>query len=190
MKSNIIIFGFSGSGKSSLCRRLGTALGMNIVHPSSIFKQLLLGEKPDIKSSQAGIDFWESIKGKELFKNRDQGESAIDFTCDEVLLEILSQGNTVMDSWSMPWFYHDDTVIKIYLRARYVTRLFRVARRANISNTDAAEIVFIKDMNTRSLYMKHRGFDICSDIHVFDYIIDTDNLTEDEVFEKCVQYFI
>ena len=57
----IIIFGFSGAGKSTLADRIGAALGLRVVHPSSIVRSLLQRKPVDLIKTEAGINFWESM---------------------------------------------------------------------------------------------------------------------------------
>ena len=59
-KSVIIIFGFSGSGKSTVAELLAQKLGLRVVHPSSILRNILEGKKINLTKTQKGIGFWET----------------------------------------------------------------------------------------------------------------------------------
>ena len=186
MKTNaIIIFGFSGSGKSTVAELLGNKLGLRVVHPSSILKELLQGIQPDVNFSKAGIGFWESDQGIQLFKNRLKDKQPIDFVCDDVLLKELEGGNIVMDSWTMSWIFQKG--FNVYLKTNKKTRIKRVAKRSNISKYLANQVITMKDNETRNLYIKHKGFDIKKDLHVFDLIINTDNLLPKEIMVNILE---
>lgn len=185
MKSTIIIFGFSGSGKSTIAELLGDKLLLSVVHPSSILKELLQGVQPDLTYSTAGTGFWESDEGVDLFKKRLCEGQPMDFVCDQLLLQILENGNIVMDSWSMPWIAKNS--FKIYLKATKKNRVDRVAKRSGVSKKRAHQVITMKDSETRNLYLNHKGFDIKKDVGVFDLIIKTDNLSSEEVLAKILE---
>lgn len=185
MKINIIIFGFSGSGKSTIAKLLGKELGMRVIHPSSILKELIQGETLGLNNSKAGTGFWESDEGIQLFKNRLEEKQPIDFVCDDILLKELEEGNIVMDSWTMPWIAKSG--LKVYLKANKKIRINRVAKRSNISKHLANQVITMKDNETRNLYIKHKGFDIKKDLHVFDLIINTDNSSPKEIGVKILE---
>jgi cytidylate kinase len=177
MKTTIIIFGLTGSGKSTMANMLGKELNLRVVHPSSILKELLEGKKPDIKNSKEGTGFWESREGITLFKKRLDDKTPIDFICDQILLKEIKKGSLVMDSWTMPWLAK--TGIKICLQATSATRSKRVAQRSNISIEKATQVLRMKDKETRKLYLNR--FDIKKDNQVFDLIIKTDHLLPNEI---------
>lgn len=188
MKNNtIILFGLSGSGKSTLANMLGRKLGLRVVHPSSILKDLLEHKKPNIMGSKEGVGFWESSKGIVLFKNRLKTDQPIDLVCDKILLNEVKKGRLVMDSWSIPWLTKKG--IKIYLKATAGTRAKRVASRSKVSIKTATKVVRLKDGKTRELYLKHRGFDIKKDHQVFDLVINTNRLSKMEVLNLILKSF-
>lgn len=184
--TTIILFGFSGSGKSTIANDLGKRLSLRVIHPSSILIDLLKGDLPNIGDSKEGKGFWESTEGIELFKGRLTDTQPIDLHCDTLLLKEIEKGNVVMDSWSVPWF--TDCGIKIYLRAARKTRIGRVAKRSGVSKKVAEKTIHMKDNETRNLYLKHRGFDIKKDHDVFDVVIDTDYLSPNEIIQKILDY--
>lgn len=185
MKTNIIIFGFSGAGKSTIVEVLGKRLGMQVVHPSSILKELLQEKVPDLNHSKAGTGFWESDVGIQLFKDRLQEKRPLDFICDQILVKELEKENIVMDSWTMPWIFQKG--FNIYLKTTKKTRIDRVAKRSNISRYRANQVITMKDNETRNLYLKHKGFDIKKDHNVFNLIIKTDDLSPKQIMERILE---
>lgn len=179
--ARIIIFGFSGSGKSSLADLLGKELGLRVIHPSSILRDLIEGNVPDIAGSKAGKGFWESERGIKAFRERLKTHEPIDLLCDQILLKELEKGKVVIDSWSLPWL--TGRGFKICLQASLKTRTQRVAERSNISLKKARATILMKDRETRKLYQEHRGFDIKHDKQVFNLIIDTENLSKNEILK-------
>ena len=186
MKTIIIIFGFSGSGKSTIANMLGKKLDLRVVHPSSILKDLILNKEPDIEHSKEGKGFWESKRGIKMFNERLKNDKPIDLDCDQILLKEATKGNLVIDSWSLPWLTKKG--IKIYLQATEKTRIARVSKRSRISLGDAQKTLRMKDSKTRELYLKHRGFDIKKDSTVFDLVINTNKLTRKEIVERILTF--
>jgi cytidylate kinase len=164
--TTIILFGFSGSGKSTIANMLGKELSLRVVHPSSVLKDLIKGNIPNINNSKEGKGFWESSDGIRMFKDRLKHAKPIDLVCDKLLLKEIYKGNLVMDSWSIPWL--TDRGIKIYLKTTNTVRTARVSQRSPISTSQAKKTVTMKDNGTRNLYLEHRGFDIKKDHQVFD----------------------
>lgn len=186
MKNNIIIFGFSGSGKSTVASELARRLKWRAVHPSSILRELLEGRKPNLDASTYGKGFWESPAGIQLFTDRLKTTEPMDFYCDQLLLALLNKGNIVMDSWSLAW--QTDQTIKIYLKASQKARSERVAKRSHITLTKAIKYVRLKDTETRKLYLAGKGFDLRRDTGVFDLIINTEKLNKAQVLSKILYF--
>src|SRR3989338_2289237 len=124
----VIIFGFSGSGKSTMANLVGERYSLRVVHPSGILRDLYEGKKVDIGNTRYNTGFWESEEGIELFKSRLDKEEPLDVVSDRILVEEVRKGNVVIDSWSIPWL--TDTGTKIYLKADLEIRAQRVAMRS------------------------------------------------------------
>ncbi len=183
-KIGIIIFGFSGAGKSSIAKMLAKKLHLRVIHPSGILRDLINNKIPRINDSKSGRGFWETPAGIKMFKDRLKLKTPIDFTCDKILLREFDKGNVVIDSWSLPWITNHG--IKIYLKTNVSIRTKRVSKRSHISIKEARRIVLMKDIKTRNLYLKHKDIDIKRDTKVFHLVINTDKLTKDEVCSKAL----
>ena len=182
----IIIFGFSGSGKSTIADMVGKRYGLRVIHPSSILRNLLENKSFDLDKTKAGKGFWESKKGMQLFKDRLKDEKPMDMVSDKILLKELSRGNVVIDSWSMPWLYKEG--IKIYLQGTLSERAERVSKRSKINIKQATDAIRIKDSETRKMFKRIYGFDMSKDLDVFDLTINTTPLNQDQVFNKVADY--
>lgn len=182
----ILIFGFSGSGKSSIADLLGKKFRLRVVHPSSILRNLLEKKSVDIKRTRAGKGFWESKKGMALYKSRLNSARPLDMVSDQILLREIKKGNLVMDSWTMPWL--SKTGVKIFLSAPLNIRAGRVARRSKVPEKEARIAIQTRDQENRKLFRRLYGFDIKKDTHVFDYIINTPHLNKQQVFQKALEF--
>lgn len=164
---------------------LGRRLGLRVVHPSGILRELMLGRKPDVAKTKSNRGFWEGAKGFSLLKGRLNDAVPMDVISDRILLREIKKGSVVMDSWSMPWL--SPRGIKVYLKAPFAMRAERVAGRSRLSNAEARRIVKAKDADTRRLFLRVYGFDIGRDDGIFDAIVDTTRLTKPQVLARLIQ---
>ncbi len=184
--SVVILFGFSGAGKSTLANVLGDYYSLRVVHPSGILRNLLENRAVVVENSDYNKGFWESEEGIALFKSRLYEKEPLDLVSDRILLQEVEKGNVVIDSWSLPWLTTQG--INIYLQADLEIRSQRVSLRSNISYEKALEVVAMKDEETRRLFQRVYGFDIMQDHHVFDYTVNTNRLTKEEVLVNVCEY--
>jgi len=187
MINELILFGFSGSGKSTIANLISEKYGLRVIHPSGILRDLYEGKIIDIHNTRHNTGYWERDEGVKLFKSRLNDEEPLDVVSDKILMSEIKQGNVVIDSWSLPWL--TDIGIKIYLKADLDVRAKRVSKRSNIDYGKAKEIVFMKDNETTKLFKRLYGFDISQDHRVFNYIINTNTLTENKVCALVCDYF-
>ncbi len=184
-KKTIIIFGFSGSGKSTAANAVGKLLGLKVVHPSSILKDIIEKREVDTSNTVHNKGFWESPKGMKMFIGRLNDAVPPDVVSDKIILREAERGNVVIDSWSLPWL--SKSGIKIYLKAGAATRAGRVAARDRITYGNALNAIRIKDEGTRKLFKRVYGFDIKRDLQVFDSIISTPGKSRNEVIEEIMK---
>ena len=81
----------------------------------------------------------------------------------------------------MPWLLKDG--FKIWLSASLEKRAQRVAQRDKISLDEAFKFLKEKEAQTKAIYKNIYGFELDKDFEPFDFILDTNNLTADEVFQ-------
>ena len=183
----IIVSGFAGSGKSSLTDSLGKELGMKIIHASALLKEMRtegIGalEKENIEKIK---DWWESEEAKEFMKKR-QKDTSLDEALDKKLLETAEKGTVVLDSWTMPYLYKGEA-IRIWLDASPETRAKRVASRDNRDYEEVLAKIRARDEETKSLYERLYHFKMGENLKVFELVVDTNNLNQEEVFEKVIE---
>ena len=171
----ICVSGMTGSGKSTVAKRLADKYGLDYVSGGYALKTLAQeeGYKSDIKG------WWETAEGLKFLKQR-MGDFAFDKKIDEKLLKLAEQGNVVLDSWTMPWLFKEG--FKVWLEASPLVRAKRVTHRDSISIQEAIKALTEKDEETRQIYKNLYGFDLGNDLSPFNLVLSTDELEPDEVF--------
>ncbi len=172
----ICISGMTGSGKSTVARRLAARYGLGYFSGGNALKALAQEEGYD--SDMRG--WWETDEGLRFLKQR-KGDPAFDRRIDEKLLELAERGNVVLDSWTMPWLLKKG--FKIWLEASPRVRAKRVVKRDRISVEEALMVLTEKDERTREIYRNLYGFELGHDLSPFDLILTTDDMNPDEVFQ-------
>jgi cytidylate kinase len=171
----ICVSGMTGSGKSTVAKRLADKYGLGYFSGGNALKTLAQeeGYNPDVTG------WWETAEGLKFLQQR-MGDPAFDKRIDEKLLELAEQGNVVFDSWTMPWLLKGG--FKVWLEASPQVRAKRVMNRDSISIEEAVKALTEKDEQTRQLYKNLYGFDLGNDLSPFNLVLATDELNPDEVF--------
>ncbi len=174
-KMVLCVCGMTGCGKSSVAKRLAEKYGLKYLSGGGALKALAveMGYKP------VGRGWWESDEGMRFLQRRVK-ESKFDKKIDEKLLEWAGRGNVVFDSWTMPWLLKEG--FKVWLDASVKVRTGRVAKRDGISFERALAALKEKDEKTRIIYKKLYGFDLGGDFSPFNLILDSNDLSANEVF--------
>ena len=172
----ICISGMAGTGKSTLSKKLAEKYTLKCFSGGDALKELANAEGYD--ASRQG--WWESPEGLNFLNERIRNPK-FDQAVDSKLLEYAKQGNVLLDSWTMPWLLKGG--FKIWLMASIEKRAARVAERDKITIDEAFEVLKEKEERTKSIYKTLYGFSLGEDFAPFDLVLDTDNLSADEVFE-------
>lgn len=172
----ICICGMSGSGKSTLAKKLAEKYGLKHYSGGDALK--VLAAEEGYNPFKRG--WWETEEGMHFLEKRNS-DPKFDQEVDKKLLELAEQGNVVLDSWTMPWLLKDG--FKIWLEASPQKRAERIANRDGISIKEALKALKKKEERTKAIYKKLYGFSLGEDFKPFHFILDTENLTAEEVFE-------
>lgn len=181
LKPVVLICGLSGSGKSELVDFLGKKFGFDIVHSSGVFR--MLREKALLKlKGSAGVKnqgWWESTEGKAFAKER-LNNLELDKALDQTLLKRLTKGNVVIDSWTMPWLYKGKA-LRIWLEASPTIRAKRISKRNKQPLLEVLTTIEEKESQNAHIYQTLYGFDLKTNRHLFDVILNTENYSQKEV---------
>ncbi len=175
-KTVICISGMAGTGKSTLSKKLAEKYHLRYFSGGDVLKDLAKLEGYDVSVQ----GWWESTEGLN-FLNERINDPKFDKTVDDKLLEYAHQGNVLLDSWTMPWLLNEG--FKIWLEASFEKRAARVAVRDGMTVSEAFEVLKEKEARTKAIYKSLYGFGLGEDFKPFDFILDTDNLSANEVFE-------
>ncbi len=175
-KTVICISGLAGTGKSTLSKRIAEKYHLRCYSGGDALKDLAKQEGYDVSSN----GWWESPTGLEFLKKRSD-DPKFDKAVDDRLLRYAEQGNVLLDSWTMPWLLKSG--FKIWLQASLKQRAERVAERDKITLEQAFKVLEEKEARTKAIYKSLYGFVLGEDLAPFDFVLDTDNLNANEVFQ-------
>ena len=175
-KTVICISGMAGTGKSTLSKKLAEKYQLRYFSGGDVLKELAKQEGYDVSVQ----GWWESPEGLK-FLNERINDPKFDKEVDDRLLEHAQQGNVLLDSWTMPWLLKEG--FKIWLEASFEKRAARVAIRDNMTVAESLGVLKEKEARTKAIYKALYGFGLGEDFKPFDFILDTDNLSANEVFE-------
>jgi cytidylate kinase len=174
-KTVICISGMAGTGKSTLSKKLAEKYGLRYFSGGDVLKELAKLEGYDVSIR----GWWESPHGLK-FLNERINDPRFDKAVDDKLLEYAQHGNVLLDSWTMPWLLKEG--FKIWLEASFEKRAARVAVRDGMTTAQAFEVLQEKEARTKAIYKDLYGFILGEDFKPFDFVLDTNNLSADEVF--------
>ena len=172
----ICISGMTGSGKSTVAKRIAKKYGLHYFSGGNALK--LIAQEEGYRSDVTG--WWETNEGLNFLQKR-ISDPTFDKRIDDRLLKLASEGDVVLDSWTMPWLL--DEGFKIWLEASPQIRAKRVVIRDSISFDEALNALTEKDEKTRKIYKNLYGFDLGHDLSPFDLVLATDDLEPDDVFQ-------
>ncbi len=172
----VCISGMAGTGKSTLSKKLAQKFNLKYYSGGDALK--VLAAEDGFNSATRG--WWESPEGLSFLAKREK-DLRFDKAVDDKLLAYAEQGNVLLDSWTMPWLLK--TGYKIWLNASEQKRAERIAKRDRLTLKEAFHVLREKEARTKSIYKTLYGFALGEDFAPFDLILDTDNLTAEEVLE-------
>jgi cytidylate kinase len=172
----LCISGMAGTGKSTLSKKIAKRYNLKCYSGGDALKELAKEEGYEI----TGEGWWESPDGLNFLEKRVK-DPQFDKVVDSKLLGYAKLGNVLLDSWTMPWLIKDG--YKIWLMASLDKRASRVAERDKLTVEQAYAVLKEKEAQTKAIYKQLYGFNLGEDFTPFNFILDTDNLNADQVFE-------
>jgi cytidylate kinase len=172
----LCISGMAGTGKSTLSKKIAKRYNLKCYSGGDVLKELAKEDGCVV----TGEGWWESPAGL-AFLERRVTDSQFDSEVDSRLLGYAKLGNVLLDSWTMPWLLEGG--FKIWLMASFDKRAARVAERDKLTFEQAYAVLKEKETQTKMIYKQLYGFDLGEDFTPFNFILDTDTLNADQVFE-------
>jgi len=175
MKS-IVISGPPAVGKTTVAKGLAEEFHLKYLSGGDVLKEMAKEHGFD----SDGDDWWDTEDGMKFLNQREQN-SEFDKKLDEKLMLLFNEGGMVITSYTLPWLIKDG--IRIWLEGSHESSSKRMQSRDNMSPNDAYEITKKRFDKNKALYKKLYNFDFGDDKSVFDLIINTDNLSAQQVID-------
>lgn len=172
----ICVCGMAGSGKSTLAKRIAEKYSLRYYSGGDALMSLALEQ--DYSAHERG--WWESKEGLRFLEQRGK-DPRFDKAIDRKQLEMAEEGNVVFDSWTMPWLLKKG--FKIWLEASIEKRAERIAGRDKMDLDEVLQALKQKENQTRGIYKKLYKFKLGEDYSPFNFILDTETLNAEEVFQ-------
>ena len=180
MTKSIVISGPPAVGKTTVAKGLAEEFQLQYLSGGDVLKEMASEHGFDSK----GDDWWDTKEGMEFLTQREQN-SEFDKKLDEKLSALFNQGGMVITSYTLPWLIKDG--IRIWLEGSHESSTDRMKSRDNMSSEDAYKITKERFDKNKALYKKLYNFDFGEDKSVFDLIINTDNLTAQQVIDVTTE---
>ena len=165
----ITISGPPGSGKTTACNNLSEALGLKAVVFGKIFREI--AAEKNISLIELGA--------------MAEKDPTIDKGIDERIVEIARENEDIILESRLSSYMlkrNDIPAFKIYLYASPEVRMARIGVREGDSFEKAMADTIERQASEAKRYMMYYNIDI-NDMSVYDLIVNTDDLTPDEVLE-------
>ena len=165
----ITISGPPGSGKTTACNNLSEALGLKAVVFGKIFREI--AAEKNISLIELGA--------------MAEKDPTIDKGIDERIVEIARENEDIILESRLSAYMlerNDIPAFKIYLYASPEVRMARIGVREGDSFEKAMADTIERQASEAKRYMMYYNIDI-NDMSVYDLIVNTDDLTPDEVLE-------
>lgn len=173
---SIIISGLPAVGKTTVAEAVSKRLILKHYSGGDLLKEFAKEYGYNVE----GKDWWDKQEGMKFLKER-MNNNELDRRLDKYLIEIAKKGDVVITSYTLPWLVDD--CIKFWLKGSRESRSKRMAKRDNISYEEALKIIDKRDEENKRLYFNLYGIRFGEDLSVFDYVINTDELSIDSVID-------
>ena len=176
MTKSIVISGPPAVGKTTVAKALAREFNLTYLSGGDVLKNMAKEQGFEVE----GDDWWDTENGMNFLEQRVTNPK-FDQQVDEKLIELFKRGGMVITSYTLPWLVEDG--IKIWLDGSHDSSSKRMQNRDNMSSKDAFQITKQRYDKNKSLYKKLYNFNFGEDISVFDRIINTDNLSANQVIK-------
>jgi cytidylate kinase len=176
LTKSIVISGPPAVGKTTVAKGLAEEFQLQYLSGGDVLKEMASEQGFDSK----GDDWWDTEEGMKFLNQREQN-SEFDKKLDEKLIVLFNQGGMVITSYTLPWLIKDG--IRIWLEGSHESSTKRMQSRDSMSSEDAYKVTKKRFDKNKALYKKLYDFDFGEDKSVFDLIINTDNLTAQQVID-------
>jgi len=180
LTKSIVISGPPAVGKTTVAKGLAKEFNLQYISGGDVLKEM--AKEHGFNSD--GDDWWDTEEGMTFLNQREQN-SEFDKNLDKKLIDLFNQGGMVITSYTLPWLI--DNGVKIWLEGSHESSTKRMQSRDNMSSKNAYQITKDRFDKNKALYKKLYGFNFGEDKAVFDVIINTDNLTANQVIDVTTE---
>ena len=180
MTKSIVISGPPAVGKTTVAKGLAKEFNFQYLSGGDVLKEM--AKEQGFNSD--GDDWWDTEEGM-AFLNQREDNPEFDKNLDKKLTNLFNQGGMVITSYTLPWLIKNG--VKIWLEGSHESSTKRMQSRDNMSSENAYEITKSRFDKNKALYKKLYGFSFGEDKDVFDVIVNTDNLTANQVIDVTTE---
>ncbi len=165
----IAISGLHGAGKTTAAKALSEKFGLRYVSAGTVFRQMAKEQGMSLDEFSHHVEEHPEIDQKIDRRSADEAKS------DDVLIDARLAG----------WMA-EGADLKILLAASLEARVRRIAKRENRSLEEVRRETLAREQSEAKRYKKLYGIDV-DDYSVFDLVLNTENLSEEEMVQVLRQ---
>ncbi len=168
--AKITIFGLSGTGTSSVGKKLAAELGYAYFSPSKFFRD---------KATELGMDFY-------AFDALASTEPKYDLELDKIIEEYGKNNNNIVVESRLAWYFIPDS-FKVKLFCDFEERVKRVAGRDKVSVEYARDKTLKRESDGVARYAKTYGINDFAPNALFDLVIDSTITSVGEIVKEITE---
>ncbi len=171
--STIVISGLSGTGKTTIARKLAKKLGIDYFSVTDLFRDIY----PRDKELERIIKIWREYK---ITK-------ATQLKIENSQIQVAKRGNVVIDGEIAIYVLRRVPSFKIWLTAEESIRVERIAKRDGFGIEEARTILAKKERYESEFFRKFYGIKLNILDTYADFTIDTSFLPTEEIINKIIR---